>query len=192
MSKDKSPEVINSEEEENNEAAGKKTSKTNSKKTKKNKKEDALSQQIEELTEERDELKNKFLRKVAEFDNFKKRTSRERLDLLGSAAKETIISMLPVLDDFQRAIKAANDDTSTEPVSEGVMLVYEKLNSTLLQKGLKPMETNGEVFDADLHEAITEIPAPTEDLKGKIVDTVETGYYLNDKIIRFPKVVIGK
>lgn len=188
MSKEKSTEVIN----ENDEKKGKKIPKIKKRTSKKSKKEDALNQQIEELTEERDELKDKFLRKVAEFDNFRKRTAKERIEMISTASQSTVTRLLPVIDDFDRAIKAANDDASTEPVSEGVMLVYEKLTNTLLQIGVKVMETNGEVFNPDLHEAITEIPAASEDMKGKIVDTIEKGYFMGEKIIRFAKVVVGK
>lgn len=134
------------------------------------------------------ELKDKYMRKVAEFENFRKRTMRERLELTKTAARDTMTALLPVLDDFDRAQKNAGE----EGLGEGVTLVYNKLNNILGQKGLKPMESNGEVFDPELHEAITEIPAPNEDLKGKIVDTVEQGYYLGEKIIRYAKVVVGK
>ena len=158
------------------------------KKKKSNKKDD----QIEELNLQLVEQKDKFLRLFAEFDNFKKRSTKERLELFGTAAAETIISLLPVMDDFDRAKNAAEDDTSEEQFSDGVLLVYNKLHSILNARGLTAMESTGEVFDAELHAAITEIPAPTEDMKGKIIDTVEKGYYLNDKIIRHAKVVVGK
>lgn len=138
------------------------------------------------------ELKDKYLRLQAEFQNFKRRNTKERLELMGNAAKETLVALLPVLDDFDRAKKNAEDDDNIEPLSEGVMLVYNKLHTTLKQKGLAPMESNGEAFDPELHEAITKIPAPSEDMKGKIIDTVEKGYLLNDKIIRHAKVVVGE
>lgn len=131
------------------------------------------------------ELKDKHLRLLAEFENYKKRTVRERLDLLSTASKDVILALLPVLDDFDRAKKSAD-------FSEGVNLVYNRLSSTLQSLGLKEMESNGQPFDPELHEAITEIPAPTEELKGKVIDTVEKGYLLNDKIIRHAKVVVGK
>ena len=138
------------------------------------------------------ELKDKYLRLFAEFDNYKKRTIKEKLELMKTAAQDTMSALLPVLDDFDRAKKNAEDDNSTEQFSEGVNLVYNKLYTVLKQKGLSPMETNGQDFDPELHESITEIPAPSEDLKGKIVDTIEKGYVLKDKIIRHAKVVIGK
>lgn len=139
-----------------------------------------------------DQLNDKLIRLAAEFDNFKKRTARERVDLLQTAAKDTIADLLPILDDFDRAKKLADDESSEEFFSEGVQLVYQKLHSTLKKRGLKVMESDGEEFDAELHEALTEIPAPSDDLKGKVVDTIEKGYFLQDKIIRHAKVVVGK
>lgn len=139
-----------------------------------------------------DQLNDKLIRLAAEFDNFKKRTARERVDLLQTAAKDTIADLLPILDDFDRAKKLADDESSDESFSEGVQLVYQKLHSTLKKRGLKVMESDGEEFDAELHEALTEIPAPSDDLKGKVVDTIEKGYFLQDKIIRHAKVVVGK
>jgi len=139
-----------------------------------------------------DELNNKFMRLAAEFDNFKKRTARERIDLLQNAAKDTIADLLPILDDFDRAKKLSDDPSSEEAFSDGVELVYQKLHSTLKKKGLQSMDSDGEVFDAELHEALTEVPAPSKGMKGKVVDTIEKGYFLNDKIIRHAKVVVGK
>ena len=136
------------------------------------------------------EQKDKFLRLFAEFDNFKKRAVKEKIDMLSTASRETISAMLPVLDDFDRAKKNAEDENSEEPFSEGVNLVYNKLHTVLQQKGLQAMETNGVDFDPEQHEAITEIP--NEEMKGKVVDTIEKGYLLNDKIIRHAKVVVGK
>ena len=138
------------------------------------------------------ESKDKFLRLFAEFDNFKKRTAKERIELRATAALDTIQSLLPVLDDFDRAKKVADDSNTDESFSDGVNLVYQKLQSIMTARGVKAMESTGENFDTELHEAITEIPAPSEDLKGKVIDTVENGYYLNDKIIRYAKVVVGK
>ncbi len=144
------------------------------------------------LKKENSEMKDKFLRLAAEFDNYKKRTLREKIELMKTAAQDTLSALLPVLDDFDRAKKIAEADDSSESFSEGVSLVYQKLYNILKQKGLQPMESTGLDFDPELHEAITEIPAPSEDMKGKIVDTIEKGYSLNDKIIRHAKVVVGK
>lgn len=155
-------------------------------------KKNADKEKIEELSAEVSELKDKYLRLHAEFDNYKKRTIREKLDMMSTAARDTLSALLPVLDDFDRAKKIADDENTNESFSEGVSMVYNKLFNTLYANGLKKMETAGEDFDPELHEAITEIPAPTEELKGKVIDTIETGYYLNDKIIRHAKVVIGK
>jgi len=148
--------------------------------------------EIDSLTEELNQSKDKYLRLYAEFENFKKRTAREKMDLRSYAAQDTIASLLPVLDDFDRAKSSADDDGSEEMFTEGVNLVYSKLHGCLLNMGVKPMESTGEVFDVELHEAVTELPVQDEEMKGKIVDTILTGYYLNDKIIRHAKVVVGK
>ncbi len=137
------------------------------------------------------ELKEKHLRLLAEFDNYKKRTSRERYELLNTASKDVILALLPVVDDFERALKVDADGQAVTS-KEGIRLIYNRLLNVLQSQGLKAMESNGEAFDADLHDAITEVPAPRPDLVGKIIDTVEKGYSLNDKIIRHAKVVIGK
>lgn len=147
---------------------------------------------IVELEGQVTESKDKYLRLYAEFDNFKKRTIKEKIDYLKSANRETVQALLPVLDDFDRAKKSADDDDSVEQFSEGVNLVYNKLHSILTNQGLQSMESTGETFDPELHEALTEIPAPSEDMKGKIIDTIEKGYLLKDKIIRHAKVVVGK
>lgn len=148
--------------------------------------------ELDQLKNELGESKDKHLRLYAEFENFKKRTVKEKLDLMRNAAQDTISNLLPVMDDFDRAKSSAEDAGTEESFSEGVMLVYNKLHSTLENMGVTAMESTGEVFDPELHEAVTEIPAPDESMKGKIVDTILTGYYLNDKIIRYAKVVVGK
>ena len=145
----------------------------------------------EKVEAELAEMKDKYLRLFAEFDNYKRRTSKERMDLLKTANQEMVVALLPVVDDFERARQAMQTATDVSAVKEGVDLIYNKLNSILQQKGLKPMEAVGKPFDPDLHEAITQIPAPDESLKGKVIDEVEKGYLLNDKVIRFAKVVIG-
>lgn len=161
-----------------------------SKKDKSNK--DDLKQQLEEKEAELAELKDKYLRIFAEFDNFKKRTMKEKMDFMRNASQDVLEDMLPVLDDFDRAKQSSDDDKTEEAFSEGVTLVYNKLNNIMKAKGIKSMETTGEEFDPELHEAITKIPAPSEDMKGKIIDTIQKGYYLNDKIIRHAKVVVGE
>lgn len=137
------------------------------------------------------EANDKYLRLYAEFDNYKRRTTKERIDLLQTAGREVLQSLLPVLDDFERAMKSMETAADTASVKEGILLVHSKFKNILTQKGLKEMESIGTAFDADLHEAITNIPAPSDDLKGKVIDEVEKGYFLNDKVIRFAKVVVG-
>jgi molecular chaperone GrpE len=145
----------------------------------------------EQLQEELVKEKDRFLRLFAEFENFKKRTSKERIELFKTANQEVLQAILPVLDDFDRAWVQI-EKSEEEALVQGVALIHEKLKSTLVGKGLEQIDLKpGDVFDADFAEAITQIPAPTPDLKGKIVDVIEKGYKLGDRIIRFPKVVIG-
>ena len=148
--------------------------------------------EVIKLKQELAEAKDKYLRLFAEFDNFRKRTNREKLELRKTAAADTLSALLPVLDDFDRAKKNHDDENSTEEFSEGVIFVYDKISTFMTKQGLKVMVSTGEDFNADFHEAITEIPAATEEMKGKVIDTVENGYILNDKIIRYAKVVVGK
>jgi molecular chaperone GrpE len=143
------------------------------------------------LKEELSLANDKYLRLYAEFDNFRRRTIKEREDARKMEGKDLITNLLPVLDDFERALKATENATEVAPVREGVILIQNKLKNTLTQKGLAPMEAIGQPFDADVHEAITNIPAPTDDLKGKVIDEMEKGYYLNEKVIRFAKVIVG-
>ncbi|MGV3704149.1 MAG: nucleotide exchange factor GrpE [Arcticibacter sp.] len=145
----------------------------------------------EKLRAELKEANDKYLRLYAEFDNYKRRTTKERIELLQSAGKDVLVSLLPIADDFDRAIKYMNTSSDIEAVKEGIVLVSSKFKSTLTQKGVKEMESIGTTFDADLHEAITNVPAPSEDMKGKVIDEVEKGYFLNEKVIRFAKVVVG-
>lgn len=152
----------------------------------------AEENEIEKLKEEIAQLKDKYLRQVAEFDNFRKRTAKERLELMQTAGKDVIVPMLEVMDDCDRAEKQINSSEDVAAIKEGIRLVFQKLRSTLSGRGVKAMETKGQEFNADIHEAITEIPAPSDELKGKVIDEIEKGYYLNDKIIRFAKVVVGK
>lgn len=159
---------------------------------KKSSKKGDVAAELEETKIELAEAKDKYLRLFAEFDNFKKRNTKERYELMSTAAQSTLNKIIPVLDDFDRAKKSAEDEGTDETLSDGVLMVYNKIYTTMSNLGLTPMETTGEPFDPEIHEAITEIPAPSEDMKGKVIDTVEKGYKLNDKIIRFAKVVVGK
>jgi molecular chaperone GrpE len=138
------------------------------------------------------EQKDKFLRLMAEFDNYKRRTAKERMELIQTAGKDVIVSLLDVLDDCDRAEKqmAISDDIAVQ--KEGIQLVFNKIRSTMQAKGLAAMESIGKDFDAELHEAITEVPVPDAKQKGKVIDEVTKGYLLNEKIIRFAKVVVGK
>ena len=147
---------------------------------------------VDTLKEELALANDKYLRLYAEFDNFRRRTLKEREDARKLEGKDLIVSLLPVLDDFERALKAMETAADVKQVKEGIELVSNKFRNTLSAKGLKPMESIGQPFNADLHEAITEIPSPTPDHTGKVLDEVQKGYYLNDKIIRFAKVVVGK
>lgn len=159
--------------------------------------EENTDEEVEELSEEEklaqqlDELKDKNLRLVAEFDNFRKRTAKERVDLIATAGRDIVADLLDVVDDCNRAAQQMEKDEDANSIKEGALLVFNKFQSTLQQKGLKAMDCVGKEFDADMHEAITEIPAPSEDMKGKIIDVVQPGYYLNDKLIRHAKVVVG-
>jgi len=146
----------------------------------------------EALKAQLDATNDKYIRLLAEFDNFKRRTAKERMDLYKVANEDSLKSMITVLDDFDRAQKSVETAVDMEAVKEGLKLVHHKLKSTVTAQGLKEMEnTIGSVFNTDLHEAVTNIPAPTEDLKGKVIDELEKGYTLNDKVIRFAKVVVG-
>ena len=136
------------------------------------------------------DLKDKHLRLLAEFDNYKKRTSREKYDLMTTASRDLILELLPVIDDFERAIKLK--ENIGEGLDEGMQLIYNRLLNVLLSQGAKAMDSTDETFDPDLHEAITEIPAPDPGKIGKVIDTIQKGYFLNDKIIRHAKVIVGK
>jgi molecular chaperone GrpE len=150
------------------------------------------NQDVQKLETALAQEKDKFLRLFAEFENYKKRTTKERIDLFKTANQEVLQALLPVLDDFDRALQEINK-SSDDALIQGVHLIHDKLNNILISKGLEEVQiTIGDTFDADFAEAITQIPAPSDDLKGKIVDVIEKGYKLGDKIIRFPKVIIGQ
>jgi molecular chaperone GrpE len=151
----------------------------------------AEESQIEKLQAQIAELNDKYLRQAAEFDNFRRRTAKEKGELIQTAGKDVITDLLVVLDDSERAQKQMEDSADVSQIKEGIQLVFSKLRNTLAAKGLKPMDAVGKEFNPDLHEAITEIDAGDE-WKGKVVDEVQKGYYLNDKIIRFAKVVVGR
>lgn len=177
--------------------------------SKKSKKEELVDEQVEvketsqeeivektleeQLQEELKSEKDKFLRLFAEFENYKRRTAKERIELFKTASEDVMVSLLPVIDDFERALTHIEEDKEAEELRKGVLLIYQKMLSTLEQKGLSQIKVEqGDTFDADQHEAVTQISAPSDDLKGKIIDVIEKGYALGEKIIRFPKVVIGQ
>lgn len=148
--------------------------------------------EVAALKQEIVDLKDKYLRQIAEFDNLRKRAAKERLETIQTAGKDVIGALLTVLDDSERAAAQIEKSQDVAALKEGLNLVFGKLRSTLQSKGLRPMESVGQDFNPEFHEAISEIPAPTPELSGKVIDEVEKGYYLNDKIIRFAKVVVGK
>ena len=150
------------------------------------------SRELDNLQKELQEQKEKYIRLYADFDNFKRRNAKERVELIQTAGREVIQSMLEVMDDCDRAEKQMQKSDDLKQIREGIQLVFTKFRNTLQSKGLKEMNSIGEEFNPDVHEAITEIPVPDENMKGKVVDEVEKGYMLNDKIIRFSKVVVGK
>jgi molecular chaperone GrpE len=195
MTKDKSHhEIKDQPESEKQELTAEQEETTNVKETKKDKshKTTKAEEELEKAETELNELKDKHIRLQAEFDNYRKRTLKERMELLKTAGESLLISILPVIDDFDRAMQMIDLAGEEGHLKEGVNLIYAKFQDFLKQNGVKEIEANGQDFDTDLHEAITKIPAPTAELKGKIVDVVQKGYYLNDKVIRFSKVVIGE
>lgn len=155
----------------------------------------AISQEednpILELEEKVTAINDKYLRLYSDFENFRKRTAKEKLDLLTNGNASLLKKILPVMDDFERAIESNKEITDPEILKEGFNLIYSKLKKTLEAEGVKEMESNGEVFDVEYHEAITNIPVPDKSLKGKVVDTTEKGYFLNDNVLRYAKVVVG-
>jgi molecular chaperone GrpE len=148
--------------------------------------------EIDVLQKQLQEANDKFLRLHAEFDNYKRRTMKEKSEILQTAGKDVILALLPVVDDLERARKALESAQDIETMKQGIELIYHKFNSILQAKGLKPVDSIGLEFNVDLHEAITNVPAPSEDMKGKVIDETERGYTLNGHVIRFAKVVVGE
>ncbi len=153
---------------------------------------DKKAKQIEELGKKLEELNDKYLRLNAEFDNYRRRTLKERSELIKTAGEDILINLLPLMDNFERAIGSIENAKDIDAVKEGITLIYNNFKDFLRQKGIKEIEAKEKDFDTDLHEAIAKIPAPDKELKGKIVDVTEKGYTLNDKVIRFSKVVVGE
>ncbi len=159
---------------------------------KKKTKKTSAQKKLEALQEKYDELNDKYMRLYSEFDNYRKRTAKERIELQKSASREVILDILPVVDDLERAIQSFEEHHLSEEAKKGIELIYNKLMNILRQKGLQVIEAKGQDFDTDFHEAITNIPAPEASLKGKIVDVIQKGYTLNGKVIRYAKVVVGQ
>ncbi len=155
-------------------------------------KKDKSDGKIEELEQKLAEKNDQYLRLHAEFDNYRKRTLKEKMELTRSAGESLLINILPVMDDFERALQSISATTDVEALKGGVELIHKRFGDFLKTNGIKEIEAREETFDTDLHEAITKIPAPTEELKGKVVDVIQKGYMLNDKVIRFAKVVVGE
>lgn len=153
---------------------------------------DQIVDELELMSQKYTELNDKNLRLMAEFDNYRKRTMKERIDLLKTAGEKILVDMLPLVDDFERGLKAMETSDDVQAVKDGVDLIYSKFIAFLLQNGVKAIPDVNESFDTEFHEAITTFPAPKEDMKGKIIDCVSKGYTLNDKVIRFSKVVVGE
>lgn len=164
------------------------------------KQKETTTEQTEEKEEKKEksdekklqEMQDKYLRLTAEYDNYRKRTLKEKMELTKSAGEDILTGLLPVMDDFERALQSIDDSDDIEAIKKGIHLIYSKFKEFLKQNGVKEIEAREEEFDTDKHEAISKIPAPSEELKGKIVDVVEKGYYLNDKVLRYSKVVIGE
>lgn len=163
----------------------------------KNEEKEEVKEQTEQKSEKTDkekyeEINNKYLRLAAEYDNYRKRTLKERMELTKNAGEDILVNILPVIDDFERALGSIDQAKEISAVKEGVQLIYGKFKEFLKQRGVKEIDAKEKEFDTDMHEAITKIPAPDEKLKGKVVDVIEKGYFLNDKVIRFSKVVVGE
>ncbi|MDZ7741486.1 MAG: nucleotide exchange factor GrpE [Bacteroidota bacterium] len=160
-------------------------------KKKSKKKENKEKERISELEARTGELNDKYVRLYSEFDNFRKRTMKEKVELRNTASQDLITDLLPVMDDFERAIKSFDEINDAKEIKEGILLIYNKFKNVLKAKGLEEIDAKEQAFDTDFHEAITQIPAPSEELKGKVVDEIEKGYLLNGKVIRYSKVVVG-
>ena len=145
-----------------------------------------------EIQKEDQDFKEKYIRLYSEYENYRKRTAKEKIDLITNASENVIKELLPILDDFERAIDNNKNVEDASVLKEGFDLIYSKMHKGLINQGLKPMEANGKDFDSEIHEAITKIPAPNEKLKGKVVDVIEKGYQINEKVIRYAKVVVGE
>jgi len=151
-----------------------------------------LQEELKASSEKVNELQDKYLRLSAEFDNYRKRTLKEKSEMIKTASEDLLKKIIPVVDDFERGLSVLNTAKDLDAVKEGMNLIYSRFSEFLLQNGIREIESLNQEFTTDLHEAVTKIPAPEENLKGKVVDVIEKGYYLHDKVIRYPKVVVGE
>jgi len=194
--KQKKEQGENQEQKEKDKKAGKEEKKKDKKK-KEEKSEEKEKEEGKEKKEKTDaeklaELNDKYLRLTAEYDNYRRRTLKEKMELSKSAGEEILQSLLPVVDDFDRALQSIDESQDIDAIKEGIHLIYNKFKDVLGEKGVKEIEAKDQEFDTDKHEAVSKIPAPSEDMKGKVVDVVQKGYYINDKILRYSKVVVGE
>ncbi len=196
--KNKNEEIKQTQEElKKQETSDKKsTSSKTAKKTKSKKNvsktKHTCDEKLKEAKNKYNELDDKYLRLVAEYDNYRKRTLKERMELIQTAGEETLINFLPIMDNIDRAKKSVDDAKDIEAIKEGINLIYKHIFDFLTERGIKEIKAVGEPFDTDLHEALTKIPAPEEDLKGKVIDIIEKGYKMKDKVLRYAKVVVGE
>lgn len=186
---EKTPETLDNSEIENSSETEKKGSKSFF--GKKQSKEDKLKEQLEKIELEKNELNDKFLRLFSEFDNYKKRTNKEKIDLIATASEKVILSLLPIIDDFERAIQYNQNIEDISIVKEGFELIYNKIKDLLKRYDVEEIIAIGESFNTDFHEAITHFPSPSEEMKGKVIDVSQKGYKLKEKVIRFSKVVVA-
>lgn len=194
MSKDMEKEIMTDKNSVDNKESSQKTDQKKEKKSGKSKATEKHElKEVDKLKKEISELKEKYLRIYSEFENYRRRTAKEKIELIGTANEGLMIDLLPVMDDFERALKAMDENNlDINAVKEGILLIFNKLKNVTGKKGLKLMESKpGDSFDTEIHDAVSQIPAPEEKLQGKIVDIIEKGYFLNEKVIRFAKVVIG-
>ena len=185
---DKEKEIKNKEAK-----VDKKSSKAEKKENKETSKEEVVEEKEEVSIEDKfNEINNKYLRLSAEFDNYRKRSLKEKMDLIKSAGEDILVNILPVMDNFERALNSINENNDADSTKEGIELIYNNFNDFLKQRGVQEIEAVGKELDTDFHEAITKIPAQKEEQKGKIIDVIEKGYLLHGKVIRFAKVVVGE
>lgn len=188
-------EVTETTAQEQNETAEQDTKSEKAEASKKDKKAEAETEaedKVEALEKDLQEIRDKHIRLQAEFDNYRKRTMREKMDLVKTGGENVIVNILPVIDDFERALMAFSEVDDKDPLKEGILLIYSKFQDFLKQNGIAEINALEKDFDTDLHEAVTKIPAPKDELKGKVVDVIQKGYLMNEKVIRFSKVVIGE